>query len=227
MSAKQSKGRDYSGMLIWSAAVVTVVRYSAAFVASDMGQITGPLSEAVTMLLGLSGIGMGVLDVFGGTYLFDGWRHAIPQQGKRWTIRFRALTFLVFGLIISGVFILVPFTVSRVRHESMDAVLIGNSLWWWAILVNVTPYFIIGGVAIGNQIVKVNSESFRQVSENASKNETDWRKVSARLSRKQIEDIANGDTGAIQYQYGVTERTARNWRERARKMINRSEEVTK
>lgn len=221
MSAKQSKGRDYSGMLIWSAAVVTVVRYSAAFVASDMGQITGPLSEAVTLLLGLSGIGMGVLDVFGGTYLFDGWRHAIPAQGKRWTIRFRALTFLVFGLIVSGVFILVPFTVSRVRHESMADVLVGNSLWWWSILVNVTPYFIIGGVAIGNQIVKVNSESFRQVSENTSENGSDWRKVSARLSAKQIEEIANGDTGTIQYKYGITERTARNWRKAANAMLQK------
>ncbi len=221
MANKQSKGRDYSGMLIWSAAVVTVVRYSAAFVASDMGQITGPLSEAVTLLLGLSGIGMGVLDVFGGTYLFDGWRHAIPAQGKRWTIRFRALTFLVFGLIISGVFILVPFTVSRVRHESMADVLVGNSLWWWSILVNVTPYFIIGGVAIGNQIVKVNSESFRQLSENTSENGSDWRKVSARLSAKQIEEIANMDTGQIQYKYGITERTARNWRKSAAKMIEK------
>lgn len=223
MSNKQSKGRDYSGMLIWSAAVVTVVRYSAAFVASDMGKITGPLSEAVTLLLGLSGIGMGVLDVFGGTYLFDGWRHAIPAQGKRWTIRFRALTFLVFGLIISGVFILVPFTVSRVRHESMDAVLIGNSLWWWAILVNVTPYFIIGGVAIGNQIVKVNSESFRQVSENAREKDTDWRKVSGQLSPKQIEEIANMNTGEIQYRYGVTDRTARNWRKNAMQKVTKGE----
>ncbi len=223
MSNKTAKGRDYSGMLIWSAAVVTVVRYSAAFVASDMGKITGPLSEAVTLLLGLSGIGMGVLDVFGGTYLFDGWRHAIPAQGKRWTIRFRALTFLVFGLIISGVFILVPFTVSRVRHESMDAVLIGNSLWWWAILVNVTPYFIIGGVAIGNQIVKVNSESFRKPSENASENGSDWRKVSARLSAKQIEEIANMETGEIQYKYGITERTARNWRKSAAAMLSKIE----
>jgi hypothetical protein len=224
MSAKQSKGRDYSGMLIWSAAVVTVVRYAAAFVASDMGEITGPLSEAVTFFLGLSGIGMGVLDVFGGTYLFDGWRHAIPAQGKRWTIRFRALTFLVFGLIISGVFILVPFTVSRVRHESMDAVLIGNSLWWWAVLVNVTPYFIIGGVAIGNQIVKVNSESsvnYRQVSETTRENGSDWRKISAQLSEKQIEEIANGDTGTIQYKYGITERTARNWRKSAAAMLSK------
>ncbi len=219
--SKSSKGRDYSGMLIWSAAVVTVVRYSAAFVASDMGEITGSWSEAVTLLLGLSGIGMGVLDVFGGTYLFDGWRHAIPAQGKRWTIRFRALTFLVFGLIISGVFILVPFTVSRVRHESMDAVLTGQNLWWWAVLVNVTPYFIIGGVAIGNQIVKVNSESYRQVSENASKNDADWRKVSASLSQKQIEDIANMETGDIQYKYGVTDRTARNWRKSAQAMLNK------
>ena len=75
---KSDKGRDYSSLLIWSAAVVTVVRYSAAFVASDMGQISGAMSEVVTLLLGLSGVGMGILDVFGGTYLFDGWRHAIP-----------------------------------------------------------------------------------------------------------------------------------------------------
>ena len=89
--------------------------------------------------------------------------------------------------------------------------------------MNVTPYLIIGGVAIGNQVVKINSVSFREVSDSTNESGSDWRKVSAKLSMKQIEDIANMDTGQVQYKYGVTERTARNWRQSAKAMLEKVE----
>ena len=102
----KQKGHDYSTILIWAAALVTVVRYIAAFIASDMGQITGKLSDVITFMMGVSGFGMGILDVIGGTYLFDGWRRAMPQTGKAWSSRFKVLTFFVFALICAGVHLL-------------------------------------------------------------------------------------------------------------------------
>ena len=228
MTTKTQKGHDYSTLLIWAAALVTVVRYSAAFIASDMGEITGTLSAIITVLMGLSGLGMGILDVIGGTYLFDGWRRAMPASGKGWSFRFKTLTFFVFALMASGVMILVPFTVSRVTHESMDAVLgTGGSLTWWALLVNLTPYLLIGGVAIGNEVVKVSqnsAESFQKVTEQSEKVSsnfpTDWRKVRKMLSDEDVRWIASNRPGSIAYKFGVPERTASNWRGYATREVN-------
>ena len=229
---KHQKGHDYSTLLIWAAAVVTVVRYSAAFIASDVGQITGTLSQIITILMGISGLGMGILDVIGGTYLFDGWRRTMPATGKAWTFRFKMLTIFVFMLMSTGVMILVPFTVSRVTHSSMDVVL-GTGLYLdlWALLVNVAPYLLIGGVAIGNQVVSVTfrneAETYRKLSESEGKITgnfpTNWRQVRKRLTDEQVSALAAMDTGSIVYTYEVDQRTARNWRKYAQNEMQRLE----
>ena len=221
---KNTKGHDYSTILIWSAAVVTVVRYAAAFIASDMGEIMGGLSNVITIAMGLSGLGMGVLDVIGGTYLFDGWRRKMPASGKAWSFSFKVLTIFVFALMATGVMILVPFTESRVTHKSMEMILgDGVGLTWWALLVNLAPYLLIGGVAVGNQLVSASSgnvpESFQKVTEDEQKVTgnfpNDWRKFRKLLSREQMAEIARMTNGEISYKYGVTERTASNWRAKA------------
>lgn len=217
----KQKGHDYSTLLIWSAAVVTVVRYAAAFIASDLGEITGNLSRVITFLIGFSGLGMGILDVIGGTYLFDGWRRTMPATGKAWSFRFKVLTIFILSLILSGVMILVPFTVSRVTHESMELVLgARGGLWWWALLVNLTPYLLIGGVAIGNQVVNVASQEPVKVSESeekvTGKFPNDWRKVLPYLSNEEILSIAGMRTADIVKKYHLnTDKTALNWRKYA------------
>lgn len=229
---KQQKGHDYSTLLIWAAAVVTVVRYAAAFIASDMGEITGWVSTVITVLMGLSGLGMGILDVIGGTYLFDGWRRTMPATGKGWSFRFKMLTAFVFTLMATGVMILVPFTVSRVTHESMAMVLnTEGKLTWWALLVNMAPYLLIGGVAIGNQMVSVNSqnlpETYRKVSEDEGKVTgnfpTDWRQVRKKLSEQDRKEIAAMSTEQICFKYGILDRTARNWRKKAQEEFAETE----
>jgi hypothetical protein len=221
MSKKQ--GHDYSTILIWSAAVVTVVRYVAAFIASDMGEITGKLSEAITVMMGLSGLGMGILDVIGGTYLFDGWRRKMPATGKKWSFAFKVMTILIFSLMATGVMILVPFTVSRVTHASMEGVLgMGGRLTFWAFLVNVAPYLLIGGVAVGNQVVTVNSpETSRQVTESSAESNgkfpVSWRQVRKQLSDEDVSWLRTARTEEICFRYGVNDRTARNWRGYAQK----------
>ena len=225
------KGHDYSTILIWAAAIVTVVRYAAAFIASDVGEITGRLSEAITILMGLSGLGMGILDVIGGTYLFDGWRRSMPAAGKSWSTRFKVLTGFVFMLMATGVMILVPFTESRVTHSSMEAVLgDGSGLTWWALLVNLAPYLLIGGVAVGNQVVSVNAgnfpESFAKVSdpqkESSEKVSGDWRKVRPYLSDEEVLAISRMSTAEIKAKYYLkTPKTAQNWRKYAQEEVSK------
>lgn len=144
------KRKDYSSMLIWAALVVASVRYAGAFVASDVGQVEGVVSDGLSMGMGLTGLAMGALDTLGTAYIFDGWRRALPRAGKRWPVRFRVLTGILIALFVSAVGILVPFTVSRVLHVGMDVVLAGPWLWGWAFLVNMAPYLLVGGVVVGN-----------------------------------------------------------------------------
>lgn len=151
------KIKDWYGRLIVATLIVTVVRYMGAFAAADLGKVTGVLSELLTILLAISGAGMGVLDVLGGGLLFNGWRMVMPKAGQRWTFRFWVLTICVFMLLISGSIILVPFTVSRMTQESIVYTLGGaqsNFTWLWAWMVVLVPYFIIIGVFVGNKMVE-------------------------------------------------------------------------
>lgn len=139
------KKHDYSTLIIFAALAVTVTRYIGAFVASDVGHITGAWSIALTVLMALSGVGMGFLDVLGLAYVFDGWRRNLPKAGERWSNRFKVLTVFVVGLFVAGLAILTPFTVSRVNAAGMSATL-GAGVWWWSLAVNLAPILLIGGV---------------------------------------------------------------------------------
>lgn len=154
------KRHDYSTLLIWAALLVTVTRYAGAFIASDIGRIDGWVSNVFAVLMGFTGLGMGVLDVLGSAYVFDGWRRIMPRSGQSWPARFKVLTGFIAGMFICGVGILVPFTVSRVQGVGMADVLIGASIWLWAVLVNVAPYLLIGGVVVGQSgVVMVREEA--------------------------------------------------------------------
>lgn len=145
--------RDYTRELIWAAVVVTTARYIGAFVASDVGEITGPVSSALTILMGITGVGMGLLDTIGGVYIFEGWRKTLAahKAGQKWSARFKVQSFFVFGLFGVGLIILTPFTASRVLHESIEHVLGDRTFffWVWNIAVNVAPYMILGGAVTG------------------------------------------------------------------------------
>ncbi len=218
----KGKGHDYSTMLIWAAGLVGMIRYAAAFLASDVGMIVGATSQLITVLLGLSGFAMGILGTFGTTYLFDGWRRKMPASGQNWPTKFTVLTVFVFLAFVAELAILVPFTVSRMEHTTMSDIL-GGGVWWWSTAVNIMPMLLLGGVSVGNQIVLVSSEnvpvSFQKVSEGDQKVTgnfpNDWRKVRKLLKHEQMAEISKMSNGEISYKYGVTERTASNWRNKA------------
>jgi hypothetical protein len=231
------KLKDWVDKLIWATILVTVVRYSAAFMASDMGQITGLASEVVTFFLTLTGLGMGILDTLGGGLLFNGWSRVFPRTGTAWSMKFKILTFCVFSLVLSGLVILVPFTVSRLAHESVLDTLGGKGSYWtwlWSGMVNFIPYVLIIGVFAGNKMVtdleSGNSvESSRNVPEqriekveSSEKNPSDWRKVRPTMTKSDLEKLANLVPEQMR-QYasstGYTYKTISNWRMRARQEL--------
>jgi hypothetical protein len=218
----KNKGRDYTRLLMIGALLVIVIRYSAAFTASDVGEITGDLSTATTILMTISGIGMGFLVVFGQAYTFDGWRRSLPKSGQRWTWRFFLLTLVSAMLIIVDVAILVPFTVSRITHQSMDAVLGQGLTWWWSGVVNVAPALLLLGVMLGNQVVATQTgtaQSDRKVTDFTDNlpngNKSDWRQVRKQLSQDDVTWLKTARTEEICFRYGINDRTARNWRKNA------------
>lgn len=224
-------GNDYSTMLIWAAALVGVVRYAAAFLASDMGEISGTLSMVISIAMGFTGLGMGVLDTVGAAYLFDGWRRAMPKSGQPWPFRFRVLTVFVAAIFGTGLGILVPFTVARVAHQTMAMTLGPAGIWLWGLAVNLAPVLLIGGVAVGQNVVKV-SEGAQvtgqmtgqltggenlsgQLSGQMQTYPADWRQARKVLTANQVRELAGMATGDICYKYGLTDRQARRWREHA------------
>ncbi len=160
----KSQKRDYSGLIIWASVAVSVPRYIGAFVASDVGNVTGWLSELLTALSLFSGFGMGLLDVIASAYLFDGWRQTLPRLDRKPSLRWWILTAMVIGLMGIGVVILVPYVVARVKHESMEAVMPGAFLYIWSIAVVIAPLFIIGGVSFAQRNV-IQSEAHSPKSE--------------------------------------------------------------
>lgn len=235
--------KQWSNRLIWATILIAVVRYAGAFAASDSGQITGQWSEFLTLALTITGIGMGLLDTVGGGLLFNGWGRVFPKSGQHWSLRFIVLTICVFGLLISGMVILVPFTVSRVAGESILATLGGKAsgfLWLWASMVNLIPYILIAGMFVGNKMVTSleSSESYqngKKVSGNLPESDkkdekvssnlpVDWRKLRPTLNPDQVRKIAESDPKDIVAEFArihvsVSPRTASNWKVNAMKEL--------
>lgn len=205
---------DYSTLLLWSALLVTVTRYVGAFIASDVGQLTGWVSEMLTVLMAISGVGMGILDVLGVAYVFDGWRRALPGAGKSWPFRFRILSIFVLLMFVCGTSILVPFTVSRILHRSLAEVLGEGALWAWAIAVNVSPYLLVGGIVTGQSGIVTVTPVTNAVAK--TDKETDTVLPDDKKSQYLADSRGRNGKGPmtideIVKKYGVSQRTAYRW----------------
>lgn len=220
---KKNQGSDYSELLIWAAALVTVVRYAAAFIASDATEISGTLSEIITIAMGISGLGMGVLDVIGGAYLFTGWQKKMPANGQAWSFRFKVLSFFAIGLIVNGIFILIPFTMSRVAGVTIHHILgDGGLLFGWSAVVNIAPYLLIAGVAVGNNVVSIATNEQANGSANGSQSSnkpTNDSRTYASLSKSEKYHIVNNDSKRVAVDLGVTPRAIQKWRKRVQEEI--------
>jgi hypothetical protein len=230
--------KKYSTMLLWSAALISVVRYAGAFIASDAGSITGWASQVLIVLMGITGIGMGILDSIGSAFLFNGWRISMPKSGYRWPFKFKLLTVFVFGLIIDGLIILIPFTVSRVTGRTMEGIMGLTNVWWWAGAVNLAPYMLLGGIMSGNANMitddgNYSSESAGKLSVNNGKlsatsaAKQDWRKVRPYLSDQELYTIGYEWTPAqisSHYKLPSDGRCARNWKQYAQNELQMAQQ---
>ena len=190
------------------------------------------MSDLITALIGVSGLGMGVLDVLGLAYVFDGWRKTMPKAGQTWPFRFRVLSVFVSGLFLNGLFILTPFTVSRLTNQTM-AVTLGEALTWiWAIAVNVAPYLLVGGIVTAQSgVVKVAQEEKSAPELSKSESATlqnpreivkparkDWRHLS-HDEKSLVAGFKNARYLATAFE--IPESTARDWMKRARELRER------
>jgi MFS family permease len=154
--------RDYAGLIVWSTVGVMVTRYSGAFVAADVGQVSGWLSSALTIGAVFTGVGMGVLDVVGTAYIADAWRRMMPRSDRKWSNRYKVLTVFLLLNAIEAVFILTPYTMSRIHQTGITGILDWGWSLAWSIVVNIAPLIVVGGVIFANPNVigiKVNDET--------------------------------------------------------------------
>lgn len=202
---------DYANLLIYAAIAVTVARYSGAFIASDLAAIPAWLSTALTILTGLSGVGMGVLDALGLAYMLDGWRRALPRVGQRPSNRFKVLSGFALTTIFSGVGIVSGYTVSRITGTPLGALLFDLSPlvpWMWAVLVNAAPYLVIGGVMLASTDPAPHVEKPATPARPVRSRARSWPELPAE-DRALVRSMSAAE---IVRAYGVDERTARRWR---------------
>jgi hypothetical protein len=91
------------------------------------------------------------------------------------------------------------------------------------------PMLLLGGVSVGNQVVSVSSQETGNITGNLPNDDrkltgnfpTDWRQFRKRMTDEQIHRIASGKTEEICFEFGVTDRTARNWRKNAQKELEK------
>jgi hypothetical protein len=212
----KGKGRDYSGLIIWASVLIGSVRYAAAYLSSDLGQIVGDLSTIVTWMIGVSGFATGILGTLGTAYIFDGWRQKMPAAGVKWSSKFKALTLFVFSAFLCEILILVPFTMSRIRHVAITHVL-GAGDWWWSTAVVVMPLLLIGGVSVGNKIVTVNTPNAANAEANVRepvRGAVEGVKYSS-LDNAQKYYILNTKSEIAARELGVTVRAVQKWRLKA------------
>lgn len=137
----------YGQLLILMAILVGIPRWGGAMFAADNIGIFGWLADMFTLLYGVSGFGMAVLEVLSIGYVFGGLREQAPfvngwPNSKYWIILFFAI--LILGLIP---LILVPFMVAQILDQTVSVFLQDiDFIWQWITAVVVAPLIIIGGV---------------------------------------------------------------------------------
>ena len=125
---------------------VSAPRYMAAFIVSDAGELTGAVSTIATVLIGASGVGLGLVEVAGTSVIIDGWKKRLPGNNQKGSKPFKLLTAILLSTCALSLIILVPFTVARLQGRAIAEVM-GWFGWLWALAVNLDPFVILAGVA--------------------------------------------------------------------------------
>jgi hypothetical protein len=151
----------------------------------------------------------------------------MPTAKQKVTFRFILLTLVSFLLIVTDVAILVPFTVSRIRHESISLVL-GEWDWLWSTAVNIAPALLLAGVALGNQVVATTQTNSEQTANREANHsplrspfdaESRVKRTYESLSSSDKYYILNAQSKAVAGEWGVTSRAVQKWRKKVQEEI--------
>ncbi len=258
---KNRGGMDMGRALLWSAVVVEAPRWAGAMLAADTHQLAGWLSVFLNAANTISGLAMGLVNVVSTAYMLDALRRERPTitvhrkagnfEKRNW--RFMGLLLFVGGLLVLTPFVLAPFIVSRMTGDTMAASLGDRLLQYaWAVMVVVSPIFVIGGVAfahpglvkmgnqgsgnqgLGNQVEGEGGRSpegnvgRRKVSAGAPEGEPVFRDF-REVPESEYEYLLNAPTALITKKFRIggrdPERVARAWRSSARaKLAERAQQ---
>lgn len=208
---------NHTATIIKVGAVVTATpRWVAALLMAE-GFVLPP--EWLTWWVPLSALlsaGMAITEAMAFAFIFEAWRNQSDRKSN---------TLLVFAGVAAIVFIGVvsPYIVTSVRGAPLADVLTGAWLWLWAASVAASTIVIVAAVGYAEKRPKVTVE--RVISPNVetvksgklpeTSEKNDWRVLPS--EDKQL--VSGMSTSEIQKAYNVSERTARNWR-------NKSSELT-
>ncbi len=146
-----AKGRDYGGVIMWAAVLVSAPRWAGAFIAADTAAMPPLIDGLLNYANMLSGLAMGPLEVIGAAYLLDAWGRMKPRKthnAKRRDQRWLILTGFVVGLFLLMPLILAPYIVARMNQATVAAVVPTWFQYAWAVAVVLSPAFIVGGGAV-------------------------------------------------------------------------------
>lgn len=235
-------GMDLGKALLWSAVLVEAPRWAGAMLAADVSTVPAALSVTLNVLNTISGVFMGVVIVVATAYLLDALRTTHPTvtvRRKNETIdrpnfRFYGLVFFSLGLLALTPFVLGPYIVSRMKGETIAAVL--TLTFWqfsWSVAVVVAPAFVVGGVAFAQPgLVKV-SETEPKVSTPVSEDKPKvqkpkdekpetfgkWKHWTKVPKEERVKIAGMTDVRQVVSTYGLSERTAYNWMHDAREEL--------
>lgn len=144
---KKPSQSTYGQLLIFMAILVGIPRWGGAMFAADNVGIFGWLADMFTLLYGVSGFGMAVLEVLSIGYVFAGLREQPTFNGRIPNLKFWII--LLFAVLILGLIplILVPFMIAQMLEQPLVEFLQEiNFVYYWVSAVVIAPLVIIGGV---------------------------------------------------------------------------------
>jgi len=215
--------------LIFSSVAVEIPRFAGMFLAADVATLDPWLSNLLHWGSVISGLFMGVLYAVGAMFLSHGLMKALQNKSlaetkKMMNLKFIALIFITGFIIYMAVALLTPYTVSRMTGQTLADTL-GADAHGWAMLASIAPLLLMIGAFMSGSVSGFDGPQTETIRKDSGKKPETQRKENGNLPvsfddfrqvpKTEYSYIAGASTSDICSRYGVTERTARNWRKSA------------
>lgn len=158
-----------------------------------------------TVLSAILSAGMAITEALAFAYIFEAWRN--QRDGKSNYLLVMAGVAAVIFVAIVG-----PYVVANVRMSTLETVLGPVGVWLWGIAVAASTIVIVAAVGFAQKLPAQPRKVSEKLPEVAvtlpEKQLTDWRT----LPEEDRLLIGEMTTPEICRKYGVSDRTARNWK---------------